>query len=221
MKAIAATLLALMFALVLVVPTGAAGKGADMVTKTFKLTLNGDIPVTQGFFMIYLEEGEDPETGGKFVIFCADEDQVTEEELLEDEPDAVVSDAACVGGGNTYTYTAEFKRGTRIIYFIGRQNLTDVEDGAVLATSADKVEDIFTGTIGPEDFETLDTHKTNAATCTMRGGTCAEEQIPSMPNTGAGGLAPGAGRPWLPAAALGLLAVAGLAATALRRWRIA
>jgi len=209
-----------MFALVLVAPTGAAGKGDDMVTKTFTLTLNGDIPVTQGFFMIYLEEGEDPETGGTFVIFCADEDQVTEEELLEDEPDAVVSAAACVGGGKTYTYTAQFERGTRIAYFIGRQNLTDAEDGAVLATSVDKVEDLFAGPPGPEDFETLDANMTNAATCTMRGGTCAEELVPRMPNTGAGGMAPRRGYPLASlAAALALMAAMTAGGFALRRRR--
>lgn len=220
MRPIAATLLALMVVLALAGPAGAGATGTDTVTKTFTLTLNGNIPATQGFFMIYLEEGEDPETGGTFVIFCADEDQVTAEELLEDEPDAVVSAAACVGGGKTYTYTAQFERGTRIAYFVGRQNLTDPEDGAVLATSADKVEDIFTGTLGPEDFETLDANMTNAATCTMRGGTCAEEQVPSMPSTGAGGMAPRRGYPLASlAAALSLMAAMTAGGYALRRRR--
>ncbi len=44
---------------------------------------------------------------------------------------------------------------------------------------------------------------------------------PGLPNTGAGGLAPGGERLWLPAAALALLALAGLAATAARRRRAA
>ena len=44
---------------------------------------------------------------------------------------------------------------------------------------------------------------------------------PGMPQTGAGGLAPGAERPWLPVAALALLVLAGLTTTAVRRRRAA
>ena len=44
---------------------------------------------------------------------------------------------------------------------------------------------------------------------------------PGMPRTGGGGTASGAERPWLLASALGLLALAGLGATAVRRRRVA
>jgi hypothetical protein len=77
-------------------PDNQQGGGGDTVTKTFELTLNGDVPADQLFTLLYTPVRDGGAAGGtEQVIFCG---------VPDPQPDeVVVSDEDCVGGGNTYT----------------------------------------------------------------------------------------------------------------------
>ncbi len=208
-------------------PDNQQGGGGDTVTKTFELTVNGDVPADAAFVVGYLEEGEDPDTGGHFVILCGDIGQIPEEDLEGIPAEDIISDEPCGGNGAVHSFEREFAQGTGIAYFFARASVTDEEVFEVFHTS-------IQGTIeddpGPEDFETLDTDMTNTAWYTFGKGTGAgdEQETPDnqqddaqddvqddqqgempdeLPDTGAGGLA--GGLPLGPAAGASLLAASG------------
>ena len=80
----------------------------EMVTKTFQLTLYGDVPAGEGFYVQYLRQGDSPDLQ-EALVFCG--------ELIEEEPEA-----PCEGNGTVYTVTADFEAGTTIDFEFGRHN---------------------------------------------------------------------------------------------------
>lgn len=232
MKTIASTLTALMLLLVMMTP-GLADGGDTTVTKTFELTLSGDIPETQ-VFAGFVATRELIETGtGQFVLilFCGD---VPDEELEEVEQDpsielVVISSEACEGGeGTEYNADVELERGAEIAFVIFRADLENEEDFEIIAESG------FDGEGNPTEFETIDEDTTNSVSCNFENGSCGYGQVgddqqmpgmvpdnamdmiggdesPDMPNTGAGGMAGGGIPVGAIAAALSALAACGYA----------
>ncbi len=143
------------------------GGGGAMVTKTFELTINGEVPADAAFVVGYLEEGEDPDTGGHFVILCGDIGQIPEEDLEGIPDEDILSDEACVGDGNVLTFEREFEQGTGIAFFFARASVTDEDVFEVFHTS---IEGTLEDDPGPEDFEMLDTDVTNTAFYTFGAG---------------------------------------------------
>ncbi len=98
---------------------GDTGGGDDQqggtVMKTFKLTLNGDVPEGQSFYAQYLVQGAG-EDMTQNILFCG--------ELIEEEPKA-----ACEGNGTVYSVDVEFEQGTVLDFRFGRHNLdySDIE----------------------------------------------------------------------------------------------
>lgn len=183
MKAITSTIAALMLALLLVAPALAAGEQGDTVTKTFELTLHGDVPPDRVFEVKYLTQ-EEGSSGAKpkAIQFCGS----------VQDPGAVqiISRETCVGNGTVYTAEVEFQRGTRLAF----QYFT------LLASDPVGTDETFFSSIqgpgapgGPEDFETLDDDMVTSAWY-RSGGASGSGQMPEMPDTGAGGMA-GSGLP--------------------------
>ncbi|MDP9378995.1 MAG: hypothetical protein M3Q29_02390, partial [Chloroflexota bacterium] len=215
MKTITSMLAALMLLLVMATPglAGGGDTGDDTVTKTFELTLSGDIPETQ-IFAGFVATRELIETGeGQFVLilFCGD---VPDEDLeeVEQEPSVelvVVSSEACEGGeGTEYNADVELERGAEIAFVIFRADLENEEDFEVIAESGLDEEG------NPTEFETIEEDTTNPISCNFENGSCGNDQgdddqqvpgmmpdnamdmigggeTPDMPNTGAGGMASG------------------------------
>ncbi len=234
-KTIASMLTALMLLLVMATPglAGGGDTGDDTVTKTFELTLTGDIPETQIFFGFvatreFIETGEGQIT---LILFCGD---VPDEDLEEAEQDpefdlVVVSSEACEGGeGTEYNADVELEQGAQIAFVIFRADLENEEDFEVIAESG------FDEEGNPTEFETIEEDTTNPISCNFENGSCGNGQVgddqqmpsmvpdnamdmvgggetPEMPNTGAGGMAGGGVPVSNIAAALSALAACGYA----------
>ena len=151
--------------------------GGDMVTKTFELTLNGTVPADAGFGVFYSLEGQDPEEEGSFVVVCGDLSQLPPEEREGIPEEDIVSDEACEGDGNTYSFEREFERGTRLAFLFARLSVTDEETFEIFHTSVDDPSRIQNDEDPlPEDFETLNTDFTNTAWYTFGGGAGDDKQ---------------------------------------------
>jgi len=88
------------------------GGGKEMVTKTFELTLNGDVPEGQAFFAQYLVEGQPEPTAGS-VLFCAD--------VSSDVPE-------CEGDGTVYRESVQLPAGSGLDFrFIRSDEVGDLE----------------------------------------------------------------------------------------------
>jgi hypothetical protein len=146
LKLFALTLLGLTLALLLAGPAGARttqdGDG-DMVTKTFQLTVNGDVPDEGEFLYVrYSPRTTDPSDTG-FVLFCG---QLFE---IDQQP-------ACQGNGTVYTGSISFPAGTTVEFSFERSNQ------ATSTGLADPYEiDVF-----QRGSETLSADLTNRATFT-------------------------------------------------------
>ncbi len=219
MKTITSILTALMLLLVMATPglAGGGDTGDDTVTKTFELTLSGDIPEDQ-LFLGFVATREQVESGmeggtdtGTLILFCGD---VPDELLDEIEQDptidfVVVSSEACEGGeGTEYTAEVEFERGAEIAFVVFRLGLETGDFELIASTELD--EEGF-----PAEFETIEEDTTNLASCNFENGSCGTGQgdddqqmpgmmpddmmdmiggeAPDMPNTGAGGMAAASG----------------------------
>ena len=142
-----------------------SGGGKEMVTKTFELTLNGDVPAGETFYVVYAETDREA-AEGTFLIFCGDA------ELINSEP----SDVDCVGEGTVYTQEIAVPAGTEIFFSFG--HVPDQGEG----------EGFHEGT------ETINADITNTAYYTFGKGTGAgdEQETPDnqqdgeKPDTGAG-----------------------------------
>lgn len=209
MKTTASTLMALTLALILAVPVFAGGGQEDMVTKTFTLTLHGDVPADEGFIAGYVEEGQNPDTEGHFVVLCADLDRIPKEEREGIPSEDIISDQPCAGHGNVYSFERKFERGTGLAFFFARVSVTDEDFFEIFSTSL-KGDLELDEDPGPEDFETLNSDTTNTAWFRFSGGG-DDQQMPEMPSTGAGGMAGGSLPLGNVAAALALLAAGGYA----------
>ncbi len=193
MKILRSILISVALGLVLVVPALAdTGQGGDTqqdtVTKTFKLTLNGNVPEDQVFEVTYGIR-EEIEQGLKLstIQFCGPGP--------DPENSPRVSEEACKGNGTVYTPTVEFPRGSQIAFRYFTLRPGDVEGTFV------EFHKSYDGEMpdGPEDYETLTSDVTNSAWYSFGG----DQQAPSqMPATGSGGAARGSG---LPMAAVSLI----------------
>lgn len=193
MRKLGPALLAITLALVLAAPALAGGSQQGMVTKTFKLTLYGNVPATKGFALSYLTSPQPQRPN--LIVFCGQAKGGL-------PPVKVVDPGPCKGNGTTYTVTMQFKQGTTLFY------------GYVVALLSDPntTSQIFAGNLtgngrnihpagGPE---ILTSNITNSAWYSFGG----NGQTPRMPDAGAGG----ASRPGLPLALLplALLGLAGM-----------
>ncbi len=195
MKTVASTMAALMLALLLAAPVLAGGDTqGDKITKTFKLTLYGDVPEDRVFAAVYGTR-EDAEGGTpNFVLFCGQT-----EEFPPGAQVTTVSEEDCVGAdGTEYTAEVEFERGTSIYFaYIHGKEGADKDANELFFRSDDGDEELE-----DEDFEVLNGDKTNT-------GWYRFGDLPDMPDTGAGGMAGGGLPIQQTSAALGLLAAAG------------
>lgn len=167
--------------------TALADGGGDTVIKTFELTVNGTPPADAALVVSYLEEGDDPETGGALVVLCGDTDRLPAEdreglEVLFNEP--------CEGDGTRYTYEVEFPRGTAVAFFFARASVVTEEEFEIFASTPLDAEG------NPLAYETLNADVVNAAAYDF--GTA---QLPST------GLSEAASRFSLLAAALSVVAL--------------
>lgn len=191
MNKVFSTLLAAL--LTLVVSTSAlaapATDGGDTVLKTFELTIVGDVPANEAFLLGFIEEGEDPATGGTVVLVCADLDGSAAPEAvgaLNDEMDMgglemtggvdIISDQPCASD-TTYGYDVEFPRGTRIAFFFLRVNLTDPENFEIISSSEVDAEG------NPTDFEELTEDVVNAVEYDFN---AVQPQLPATGSAAAG-----------------------------------
>ncbi len=150
--------------------------GGDMVTKTFTLTLKGDVPEDAIFPVFYATRDQiaaDPEDPTIF-LFCG---QPPTEFGLEPKAD-------CEAG--VYTHTVQFEAGTEIALAFARASETDPESFEFFHQSFDGEQP---SADDPGDFETLNTDFTNSAWFTFTAGDDQQGKMPAMPNTGAGGIA--------------------------------
>ncbi len=184
MRTLRATLTALAMLALFAIPALAGGDGGDTVTKTFELTLYGEVPGDQAFIVTYvtgeqLEQMESEELSGPppGVVFCG-------------QPAARPAEEDCVGGGTVYTGKVEFERGEKILFAFVRANEGE--------GSGSGSEEIFFGSPGLEtgepELEILTGDRTNEAFYsfdTRQGGPGDDPQAPAMPDTGAGGMAGG------------------------------
>ncbi len=207
MKILASTLTALMLALLLVAPTLAGGGTQDTVTKTFELTLYGDVPSDQVFGVLYTTQGTQTPT---IVQFCGPELQGVGPNIRR------ISDESCSGGGTAYSFDAEFPHGAKLAF---RYLTGPADDPQASQTFYTSVEGDGPPS-DPADFETLDADMVNSAyydSGTDRGGAGDGPGSPQMPDTGAGGLSDD-GSALGGIAALAALVAIGYAASRLGRW---
>ncbi len=197
MKALRATLAALLMMAMLAFPAfaqdGKAGAGDDQqvpdnqqtgggkatVTKTFELTINGDVPADAAFVVGFVEEGQDPDIDGRFVVLCGDISQLPEEELEGIPDEDIISDEVCAGDGAVHSFEREFAQGTNLAFFFARASVTDEDVFEIFFTSLQNPD--LSAPPGPGDFETLDTDMTNTAWYTFGTGAGDDQQ-----DTGAG-----------------------------------
>ena len=191
MKTLRATLAALFFMALMAFPafaqdgkTGAGddqqvpdnqqtGGGGDMVTKTFELTLNGDVPADRAFGVAYGTFDEFEADEPTDVIFCG--------QPAPRIGDVVVSDEDCVGDGETYTYSVDLPEGTELYFTYLTAEEGDEENTA----------EPFFGNItfeGPGEAEVLNADMTNTAWYTFGKGTGAgdDQQDGEDKDSGAG-----------------------------------
>jgi hypothetical protein len=222
MKTIASALTALTLALLLAAPVLARGEEGDTVTRTFELTLYGDVPEDATFSVFYLsldmpvdraleEISKHPEkyfpAQQRAIQFCGPR-------LDVGLPTRRVSDETCRGGGTVYAYDVELPRGGSL-YFAYERTPADTPEGHEAFFGSDD------GDGRPEeaDFEILDGDATNAAWFRYAAGD-DQQGMPEMPHTGAGGLAGTSPPPTLAGAAgLSVLVAGGYASRGVRRVR--
>ncbi len=133
--------------------------GGEMVTKTFELTLNGDVPADQAFYVGFKPVGQE---GPPFIrVFCGQLGSLGEEE-------------DCEGDGTTYEVEYEFEPGTVLEFAFFRMS----ESG-----------DSESGDVDNERFhsgvERLDADMTNTAFYTFGTG-AGDDQQDDGKDTGAG-----------------------------------
>ena len=158
--------------------------GKGIVTKTFKLTLNGPVPDDRAFGVAFGTLGRLQRDELTEVIFCG------QPEAQISGRNGDVSDEDCVGGGETYTYGVNFPKGTSLYFTF----ITAVEGGEELTAEH------FFGNItlaGPGEADVLNADTVNTAWYTFGKDTGAGDdqqgEMPQeLPDTGAGGLATGA-----------------------------
>lgn len=220
MKALAPTVIALALALLLTAPALAGGDGSgDTVTKTFKITLYGDVPEDRSVAATYFtrEQVEAGFSGETVIIFCG---QVPREDLNPEAEVITASTEDCEGGdGTTYTQEVRLDRGTELTYLFaaGPEDIPEDYDGSedvlIYTTPRDQ-------NFRPTEYETVSEDMTNAAHYNFdagQGGVGSGPGGPGMPDTGAGGMA-GATLPLgYGLATLSLLV--GFAYAAVRRYR--
>ncbi len=196
-------LMALVLALALAAPALAGGDGQDdTVTKTFELTLYGDVPADQVFELGYVTR-EMVESPGEAAIptiqFCGS--------VQDPSAAQIISRQACEGNGTVYTAEVEFPSDTEVAYRYFTLRPSDVRG------TSDEFFKSYDGERpdGPEDYETLNADITSSAW--YRFGPAGDEQLPGrMPGTGAGGAA-GSTLRALPLAAAGSVLAAALYAS--------
>ncbi len=174
MKTLVSTLTALVLALLLVVPVLAGGdEQEDIVTKTFKLTLYGDVPEDRVFGAFYYVSPQTHPAG--LIQFCGPDVPGGE------APSQVASEQDCQGGGTAYTASAEFDTGTGIFVEFVTLSVNDPQNTLEIFAESPELED-------PEslEYEVLNTDTTNTAS--YRFGADNGQQTPQMPTTGAGGM---------------------------------
>ena len=205
MKTLASTIMALTLALLLVAPVLAGGEHDDMVTKTFELTLNGDIPENRAFAVFYSTDVTD--VGGEptdYILFCGG--------MQSDRADArqVVSREDCAGDGEVYRAQVEFERGAQLVYFY-IVAVEGTEEGG------EQFEIFHTNVPTREsEPELLSADTTNRASYTFGAGD--DKQVPGMPVAGAGGLSGSGTSSVAPELTLTLLVTAGCAVLGRRWW---
>ncbi len=189
MKTTVSTLTALVLALLLAVPALAGGdEQADLVTKTFTLTLDGEVPQDRVFGAFYYVSPDTHPAG--LIQFCGPPVEGGE------PPSQVVSATGCRGAGTVYTASVAFERGSGIFVEFVTLSVDDPQNTL----------EIFA------ESELLEPATTVAAR--YRFGAHNAPPLPGMPATGAGGTASTHPTPGRLAAVLSLLA---LGACALRR----
>ncbi len=175
---------------------GASGNNQqqEMVSKTFKLTLNGDVSEGEAFRVEYGEQGTRQGARESFT-FCQPEE---------------VSGAGpkvCEGNGRAYTTTVDFPVGTTITFVFRRVDPTS-GGGEVFHSGTETLNSDMTNsayyTFGANDQQTGDNDQ--------QSGDDTQQLPEEMPNTGAGGMAGTGLLPALPLATLTFLAVAVCAA---------
>lgn len=95
---------------------GRAGEGdgdgqTGVVARTFELTLYGDVPQGESFYVQYRWQGDAPDQT-ETLLFCGD--------LIGEEPKE-----SCEGGGTTYSVTVHFDAGTVIDFKFSRHDVDD------------------------------------------------------------------------------------------------
>jgi hypothetical protein len=150
MKLFPLALLGLTLALVLggpaVARTTQDGDGGT-VTKTFQLTVNGDVPEGEFLYVRYSPRGNDPSDDG-FALFCG---QLFE---IDQKP-------ACEGNGTVYTDAITFPAGTTITFSYERSNQNTSQNDL----------DPYEIEVFQRGSEMLNADMTNGATFTYAGNT--------------------------------------------------
>ncbi len=167
------------------------GAGGDTVTKTFEVTLYGDVPRDRSVAATYFtrQQVEAGYSGETIIIFCG---QVPSEDLNPQAQVIRASTEDCKGGdGTTYTQEVELKRGTEITYLFATgpedvsENYDGSEDVILYTTPRDQ-------NFQPTEYEVVDENMTNSAHYDFdaeQGGEGSGPDAPGMPETGAGGMA--------------------------------
>ncbi len=225
MKTLASILLALTLALVLTIPALAGGEQDDMVTKTFELTINGEVddpedrvfavtyfyspdlgPAELGKVLTELYTSDSPPQPPESLVqgiggFCGP--QGYQEQLAEGlGMEVAPANAGECEGGKTYTVDLDVPRGTTIHYSLDTALVSDLENSEMFGGS-NKGDPMDLPTA--EDFEVIDADRVNSATYSFKG---SGEETAQMPETGAGGMSGGALPVSAVAAALSLLVAA-------------
>lgn len=124
-------------------PSGDGGPraaGAGTVTKTFELTIEGDVREGESHAVVYATS--DPENELDVIVFCGSPD-------LEGNPTP-----ECEGNGTVYTGSVDLPAGTEVAYAFGRLNVNEPEDPEFYE----------------EGLETVESSMTNEAAFTYAGG---------------------------------------------------
>lgn len=151
-------------------PEDKQGIGDDQqeatVTKTFKLTLNGDVPEGETFSVGYDVPPAEVRLG---VTFCGAD-----------------SGVECVGGGTIYTQSVELEQGSTIEFDFVRSDASTREPGG------GDPEIFLSGTEPLNTDLTSSAYYTFDTGDTQQGGDTGQQMPEELPETGAGGLASGA-----------------------------
>jgi hypothetical protein len=137
------------------------GAHGDRVTKTFKLTLYGDVPKDQAFTVQHQTEDELGEDGGGSLVWLCGQPP----EGMPRDQITIVSSEDCRGDkGTSYMHKAKFKRGEYVRVGFGRMSEAGMESEGGFGVVAD------TGLV---ELELLHADGTNSAwydSDTKRGG---------------------------------------------------